>query len=751
MPIRLDAGSQGVRGPQSRGSGGAIAPAGDLGIEAFGQRLIEIDNFRKSRQRQETDAADALKVAQDLSDFRLNQGTALQEGLDGYNGADPGFADAAYTNFQNEAETLVKGAPERQRQALQARLIAFGEGFSAQARDGERARRREFSLTNIGVAIEGQSKSLLVNPSNLRDALGDLDLVAAGAPPDLQAKVKKEARQKYGSAYVDGMLDNAPTSLRAELASGSLDDVLSAAQKAKALGAVDNELARRALQTEAQNKAAAREAKAAQDKRDVMDLITLSSLADDELASIAANGLGVDGFNLARYMELQNPQGAARFTAKRKAALKAFESSADFGQLSGGEIAGRLADLRPEPGTPGFAAKADTFEAARKRAEQHLTARNKDPVGYVQNDPQVRAAQSALAQIGEDEGDVAGAQQDLIRTELAAQRSLGIPLAKQKVLRAGQAKDIVTQIAALDNDGRGIAIRDAINSTQVYGEFQSKVIKELIDAGLPEDAQGLVMLEGNNVAQTELARAIDDRDVINKLIDKATDKDVDEAVIDAIAPLTETFAYDDTGLELSVLARNVVNTLARQKVVRDGLSAKNAAKAAALAFNNQYSFADGYRIPAGIANETITVRDPGAVRGSGTLIPQEANQEIPLGNVIAVGARASLEALANPDRKAERLLLAAFLGIDPRLSAKKRTAFTQDGIEADGVWKTSEDESGLMLIVTPDGVPVPVRGANGAAIKLSWVQLEEIGRTVFDAPAAILRKKNVKKLLGEAQ
>ena len=274
------------------------------------------------------------------------------------------------------------------------------------------------------------------------------------------------------------------------------------------------------------------------------------------------------------------------------------------------------------------------------------------------------------------------------------------------------------------------------------------MIKELVTAGLPEDAQGLVMLEGDLVAQTKLARAIDDQAQLKTLVDPADKKDIGNAVKDALSPLTETFNHYDNGLELSTSARSAVEVLAQQLVVQNGLSPKGAAKAAAADFTAQYQFSDGFRIPRGIAEGTVLVRSFSGTRGVNPTT-QIREREVPRGDVIASGARAAMAVLSNPQNKFAQIMVSAFLGLDPRLSLDKRNQFTLDGVRADGQWITSEDERGLSLIVTPDGVPVPVRDHNGNPITLNWSDLERLGIAAANTPDGVSLEKNITPLLEE--
>lgn len=109
----------------------------------------------------------------------------------------------------------------------------------------------------------------------------------------------------------------------------------------------------------------------------------LEALIDDDVASIAGSGAGLDAATLdpERVAAVLGREGVEKWRLAQRDAQRGYEATAGMEIETPAELAARLEALTPAPGQPGYADAVRVQAAAAKQATAILEERQKDPLG----------------------------------------------------------------------------------------------------------------------------------------------------------------------------------------------------------------------------------------------------------------------------------------------------------------------------------------------------------------------------------
>lgn len=243
------------------------------------------------------------------------------------------------------------------------------------------------------------------------------------------------------------------------------------------------------------------------------------------------------------------------------------------------------------PAGEGFADEAGRYDALTNAVVRRNKLLKDDPGGYViANVPRIREA----FDLATDPESVQGAVSEMI----AEQERLGVRPDLVQPLPKERAAAIVGGYASQEQPQDQA---DLIGSLSVqYGEHWPRVASQLVEAGLPGGASVMAALTkpGQEIARTRLAEAMaaGPKDLKNVIGNDAV-RDVDGALVDEMAPLTQTLALQPGGARVAAEFNRQAATLA-YKYVSEGMDATTAAaQAASDLANANYSFHGTYRVP----------------------------------------------------------------------------------------------------------------------------------------------------------
>lgn len=725
MSLRIDA-RRGRSGGVNAGmvTPGRSASVGDLGLSAIGDAL----NRRRDELEREKEAQrgqdEQLQLARMTSEARRDWAVMGDEMAGAYDGAEPGFHRSVREAIDTDIGARLSRVDPRMADRARANLMHLADQSEIAALNVEGARRNQWRANTALDTVNVNANAIQADPALYFDSVRDLDAIADGLGPELGPRVRDQGRDLFARSYVNGRVRSDPRGFLAEADSGDLDALVPPAVMQAGRNAASTEIDRQR-----------REAEQRDNQRRALAALVQSRLADDHVASIAASGAGVDGFDEAAYGQLLPPAQAERFGQELGAARAVFEAIGDVSDLTPRQQAQRLAALRPEPGTPGFAQAQRTYDLAQRTFQVDARARAEDPAGYVMGADTVQRARADLQAAGEDAPPQAAmAVYDAIWAE---QDRLGIPEAQRALLTADQASGLVSMVESAGPGPRAQAMRDVVAALEGYGEYRDVALGQLQAAGLDPMTSVMTQIEDPS-AQTRLARAIDagdaSRDAVRARHGATEARGVREAVESRLRPMTNSLLPMNGGTDAANALLDAAEAMALDARAR-GASRGDAAQQAADALIAGYAFDNGYRIPRALADAQIPVNHA-QTRGAerhGAVTPDRVQARPVRGDrLIARGTEMLMTGLTADD--GARLL--PLEGVEfGAMEAGRRTA---DAVRRHGRWVTTEDESGLMLMVAPDGVPTPVyfSSAEGEGLRpvmMSWEALAELGaaRTTF--------------------
>ncbi|WP_306016647.1 hypothetical protein [Oceanicaulis sp. MMSF_3324] len=748
MAARIDAGANRRSGLGFIQTAARQADIGDLGLTTLGRGLMQ----REARNEAQRDALgrqiDAEKaeharnearlwLAQESGGLREELTTLFNTEAERYTGAEDGFAQHFQTRMQETISArLGSTMTDERRTALRYAAEGLSEHFGLSATELETSRRSAYQAGAVRDGVVSRANAVLSDWQSYDTVRAEVPVLVEAAPEHLRRQLQADAEERLAVARFSSLIEDDPAQALAELDSGEWD-----ARLGDRKGPVLN-------RARSAREAARREAARAQSEADMFALINAQPAMESHVASIAATGRGVEGFDeddILGVLARRSPQRAAQFRREIDQAHATYAALGDIDQMTGAEINAHLQTLRPTPGAADFAQSAALYEQAARVVSATQEQRAEDPAAAVaRSEPVRRASEIARAaeilsdpMTGEAERSEAArtlqasgitdpgqAQILLARTRLSEQERLGVPPTQRRVMTQAEADAAVARYEGETDPGR--ALRDVLDMANGWGAYAPQVLADLEAAGLPSEVRLAAALPQTPGMVTRYARALTSRDDNEDRLSASEKRNLENAVARELSPLVESFAANVDAAPRSAALVEAAYALAldaRVSGTRRGAAARDAAQA----FTQRYDYHDGYRVPVSVANAQVhlpmTRELDGASRPRGGSGPQRR------GDVIAQGADAALSILT-ADNGAR--LLATEGGALPVLS---RARITASGVLREGQWVTQDDESGLALMAERDGVLLPVRDAAGDPVRLGWDELTELGRVHIARPS----------------
>jgi hypothetical protein len=716
---RIDAG----RGRRITASGrgtapGMMAQTNDLGLSAIGNELNRQQANRDREEERRRALDDNLTVARETGEVRVALSRMLDEASEAYDGSEPGFADALSQSMDTLITERLGAHGQDVAGPLAVRLQGVRDTALLSAERLESGRREAWRLRTVQDTAQRTSNAITSDPSLYFGAMDDVEDLAAAAGPAMAQSVAADIRRDWTRNYLTGRIAEDAEGALAEIDGGGFDGHLRDG---------DKQALRRSAETEIRRLAAEAERRAREER--FYARLAMSPLAEDHVASIAATGQGVDGFDPDTWLSVLEPAEAQRWSRSLRQAHAVHEALGDLPDLPIDAMQDRLAGLRPAPGSAGYADAERLYDAARQSVSGEIRARLEDPAAAAARSGAVQAARDAMA-AAEDEdapGAMTAATERYGDAVLAEQERLGLPPAQRRLLTRAEAAAIAAQHEEAEDRPR--ALREIMAGTREWGGHADRALRELTEAGLPPAAALAAALGDDPAAQTRFAQALSERSELENLVPRADRNRIGERLSRELAPLAETFEASPNALAQTAAVMEAAEALAMRERVRNGQGLNDAARTAARAFTERYALRDGYRIPADVARGVeLGDRRREAVNRDGT--PQ-GPRRVRAADLIARGADAALDALTGDDG-------ARLLPTEPGADFLGAARLTADGLRRGGRWATRPDETGLMLMAERDDFLVPARGADGRPIELDWDELAELGRARSSgaAPAA---------------
>ncbi|WP_181409711.1 M15 family metallopeptidase [Martelella alba] len=264
--------------------------------------------------------------------------------------------------------------------------IAYGAKLKAEEQSAFAS-----GIDAMGVNIERQAYTYGANPDGDK-VVGDLvtssqrsidaAIDAGTVTPAAGETLKQDIAMRASQARIQGTYDALPTpESKQEFAAGLVDRWK---EQDPALGAFNDafmsdiqSLQRTLLSNAASLTTAQKQANATRKAQ-------LSTLMDDDIASVLASGKGLDpsaGLSMAELEQYFTPAEIAKFRDERNLSLDIHDATSGMDAMTADDIAALVEDMKPEPGQNGYADQQKIYDAASKKAAAILKARETDPLG----------------------------------------------------------------------------------------------------------------------------------------------------------------------------------------------------------------------------------------------------------------------------------------------------------------------------------------------------------------------------------
>lgn len=343
---------------------------------------------------------------------------------------------------------------------------------------------------------EAESRSRMDKEQGILDS--NLDDFYSGIRTSGRSNITEPTAQDFVSAYGE---DDGPEQFRNHLKNKQLaydqfnmrdmpleqiDALVKQRESELTLGADASEDEKRlaALSASAKTEAAIFEQKESKRRQELRDRI--ERYDDDVIASISQTGT-YDGWTptLENYVDVYGEMNGQLLFSKVKSFTKAADDARQFGTSSTADIQKALAQYREEIKGEGAKDAADRYAALTQAASEVIKARADDPATYVyQNFPAVAEQFDAYSQ-SKDPADLKLAY-DMMQK---AQDQLGIPEEEQRLLPKATADATVDSLNDVETpvDERIAGLSGVVFSSG-NDEYTSKIVNDLIDAGMPRGA-----------------------------------------------------------------------------------------------------------------------------------------------------------------------------------------------------------------------------------------------------------------------
>lgn len=294
-------------------------------------------------------------------------------------------------------------------------------------------------------------------------------------------------------------------------------------------------------------------------------------LVDDDLASRAARGTGVEGVSEARTLELLGPVAAAQYRQKAKLADDAYAFREKVQYMTPAERQAELMKLEPQAGAPGFQLQQEFFKAQLGVVADVEKAIKEDPAAFVLGMPNIAGA---------------GGKVDREKS-FEAQRHVGVPPGEEWFLTKGDVERIKQRAASLTGQQKGNFINDL---RKEFGKDWPYAVRDLQRGKLPEE---LIVLStvSDAAARAQLADAqTQGPEALAKVIGTDKKKDIDSQVESKFDEFAKSFAYSADGQKITARQIDAAKLLAYRYASGGDTPTKAAQKAVEHLATNDYDF-----------------------------------------------------------------------------------------------------------------------------------------------------------------
>lgn len=654
------------------------------GLMAAASALDEIGGMVKVQMERDERLSIARTIAEER-DFWTKDLAARQEN------AAPGgegFAKDVISAFDERKQSIFENKPlsAKGREELELRLLNFRGDLSEKATNFETGARLAKRGEDADVVLRLAAADAARDPGNIAARISDAESAMRnlGLPPLLLDKKLKEARESIARSGLTSLIDQDPAAGLAAINSGGFTAYIDPERMAslRHYAAAEGKRAR------AEGEARRREARA-----EIRVGVALQ-LADAE----AAWGRGeiYDG-------PLPTEESI------RGAFIRPEEAEHHINRLRlGREEAATAAALRlvtPEqrialvekrkPQGEGYAREAEGHDRLMRLTLHLNKEQQEDPAGFVmRSSPALRNLVNEAAKL-QDGGDMAGAKaarDKAMALSLELQAGVGVPEHQRRIMPKPLAQSRAEALAALPAElppnkqgqtkAEGLAaVRDS------FGERWPQAFRELREAGLADEFEGLALLEKNPGARLLFAESLNQPKAVKEAAGPEAKKARD-ALHGEMADMRESLMLSPDGATALERMMKQGELLAYGFIGQGDNGPTAARKAAAALVREHYDF---WKQPGG-----VTARLP---KGATANVQALAERQL-------LGLRP--EMLADPGGDS-----AATLALTPDQRKAQMVSSLQNG----ALWLTNGKEDGLMLF---DSLMRPVKRADGSNFEIKF-------------------------------
>ena len=423
--------------------------------------------------------------------WRMQEGvsTALFAAQQQHENDPAGFAQAAQQiRAQFTAEIDDPQAREMFDKSFADRSEAYGRNVSANYE--AKLRQQQLVDYSAGLAarqndLERQAQVLGANPDGdriVRDQVATAQASVDGAvaqgilSPAAAQKAKLDLAETAARGRVQGVYDALPTPERKEqFALALLDDWKS---KKGVIADLPYDTVKALSDTLRRDAREQANATAATSK---LEVARISSLVDDDVASMETSGKGLDpdqsGLTADVVQSNLGEAGLMKWRAAREKAGRLYDATNGMETQSADDINERLDVLKPKPGTVGYADQVEVFAAAQKRAALVAKARADDPAGAVE------AAFPAVRAVAEQANPQDPASmRALVRARIDAQTAIGIPELAREPLTKTEALNLARSVSLQSDPGQqsNAMIQLVDQVAAAYGPHADAVLNQVL-------------------------------------------------------------------------------------------------------------------------------------------------------------------------------------------------------------------------------------------------------------------------------
>lgn len=586
--------AQGPLGP------GPMEGGGDS-LMAAGRQVNAIIASVEEKRERETESAALVSANEDLQASRSHWSEELVKRQQEAPAGAQGFTAQVLADFDADSKERVKRArTQHAREQLQARLADQRLSLQEDAQRFEAASGTADRVNRLETSVESARTAVNFRPADFDKVHAEVitAIAASGLAAEQRIEAAEKATEVLASAAVDGLIRQDPR--------GTLKELNNEKTKNSAIagmGLDERERARSRAQSEINRLDA--EARAA--RQDAQN--SLGAERDD---AFTARALGLPAAlpDRRKYIAAFGNDGGKRYEQDARR-WKIFDVAAEAAYQTPQEAAVTLGKLKPTE-QAGSAESQQNFESAVKLYERQRAALEANPVQVLEarnpnlaalhNEASAAYVRASAAPNDEAAQEAASHALTMYFGALRAQQQV-LGIAEPKLLSEAKRAELAQALVFNAEHPRQ---RTQVLQTMhaAYGDDYVDVMREVA----PKlDGLGRVLIGMRLPDAQRLDSAYAQKDTLAKTVPDKVRGEIDENVraelIDFASTLTDQPDFADRYAEHFEAAR-----IYAQSLVAAGASPGDAANTAAAAvINDQYTYRDGLRVPAGFDDDQISL------------------------------------------------------------------------------------------------------------------------------------------------